>query len=179
MGPRRGEVLGLRWADLTLGPPKPHVTIRRTRVIAESGFVVTSEPKTARGRRSLPIDSELVRALASLLETQAEERALVGGSVRPDDYVAVDQLGRPISPDRYTSMFHRLVECAGVPRVRLHDVRHTALTLMALRGVPLPIVAAWAGHADPVFTLRVYAHAQDDAMREASDLMATSMREKV
>jgi hypothetical protein len=44
--------------------------------------------------------------------------------------------------------------------------------LMALRGVPLSVVAAWAGHADPAFTLRTYAHAQDEAMRDASTLLA-------
>ena len=55
---------------------------------------------------------------------------------------------------------------------RLRDARHTALTLMALRGVPLPVVAAWAGHADPAFTLRTYAHAQDEAMRDASASVA-------
>ena len=43
---------------------------------------------------------------------------------------------------------------------------------MALRGVPLSVVAAWAGHADPAFTLRTYAHSQDNAMRDASTLLA-------
>ena len=67
---------------------------------------------------------------------------------------------------------------AGLRTIRLHDVRHTALTLMALHGVPLAVVAAWAGHADPAFTLRTYAHSQDDAMRDASSLLTRRFRRR-
>ncbi|WP_426565346.1 tyrosine-type recombinase/integrase [Angustibacter sp. McL0619] len=56
-------------------------------------------------------------------------------------------------------------------RIRLHDLRHTALTLMTLQGVPLPVVAAWAGHADAAFTLRTYAHSQPSALAAASDAL--------
>jgi integrase len=92
--------------------------------------------------------------------------------VDPSDHVVVDELGKPYAPDRYSDMFQRLAVRAGVRKIRLHDARHTALTLMALRGVPFSVVAAWAGHADPAFTLRTYAHAQDEAMRDASTLLA-------
>jgi integrase len=64
-----------------------------------------------------------------------------------------------------------------VRRPRLHDARHTALTLRVLRGVPLSVVAAWAGHADPAFALRTYAHSQDDAPQDASALLARDFSE--
>ena len=86
----------------------------------------------------------------------------------------VDELGNPPHPDTFSAEFHRLGQRAGVPRIRLHDLRHTALTLMALQGVPMPVVAAWAGHADPAFTLRTYAHSQAHALTAASDALTAS-----
>jgi integrase len=91
--------------------------------------------------------------------------------------VVADELGEPIPPDKYSKMFRQLSKKAGLRTIRLHDVRHTALTLMALNGVPLAVVAAWAGHADPAFTLRVYAHSQDDAIRNASSLLTKMISE--
>jgi integrase len=56
----------------------------------------------------------------------------------------------------------------GIKRVRLHDARHTCATLMHLRGVPIAVIAAWLGHASAAFTLSVYAHSQDDALKAAA-----------
>jgi integrase len=102
---------------------------------------------------------------------------LLGRTLDPAEYVVVDELGKPCAPDRFSDMFQRLAAQAGVRKIRLHDARHTALTLMVLRGVPLSVVAAWAGHADPAFTLRTYAHSQDGALRDASALLARDFSE--
>jgi integrase len=56
----------------------------------------------------------------------------------------------------------------GIKRVRLHDARHSCATLMHLRGVPIAVIAAWLGHASAAFTLSVYAHSQDDALKAAA-----------
>jgi integrase len=60
-----------------------------------------------------------------------------------------------------------MLDDLGIKRVRLHDARHTCGTLMHLRGVPIAVVAAWLGHASAAFTMAVYAHSQDDALRDA------------
>lgn len=57
---------------------------------------------------------------------------------------------------------------AGVPRIRLHDARHTCGTLMHFRGVPIIVISQWLGHADPAFTMRTYLHGQDDALKLAA-----------
>jgi len=56
----------------------------------------------------------------------------------------------------------------GIERVRLHDARHSCATLMHLRQVPIAVIAAWLGHASAAFTLSVYAHSQDDALKAAA-----------
>jgi integrase len=69
-----------------------------------------------------------------------------------------DQLGRGWYPDSISERFDRLVGAAGLPRIRLHDTRHTAATLMLSGGTPVPVVAAILGD-DPAVVLRTYAHA--------------------
>jgi integrase len=158
LGLRRGEVLGLRWQDVTLDEGRPEIRIRQTRVPVHGQGVVISEPKTSRGRRSLPLDPYLVTAFRDFRDLRDREAAILGQVVGPTDIVVTDELGVPIPPDKHSKMFRTLSTKARLRTIRLHDVRHTALTLMALKGVPLAVVAAWAGHADPAFTLRVYAH---------------------
>ncbi len=177
MALRRGEVLGLRWHDVSLGPNAPQLRIRQTRVIVNGKNVVVSEPKTTRGRRALPLDASVVEAFRKFRVLRESEAEFLGRSLDPTEYVVVDELGKPYAPDRFSDMFQRLAVQAGVRKIRLHDARHTALTLMVLRGVPLSVVAAWAGHADPAFTLRTYAHSQDDALRDASTLLARDFSE--
>lgn len=77
-GLRRGEVLGLRWTDLTLEGPEPGLAVRQTRVLVHASVVTIGEPKTARGRRVLPLPAALVAALRDLSDRQATQRQLAG-----------------------------------------------------------------------------------------------------
>jgi integrase len=86
--------------------------------------------------------------------------------------VTVDELGRPWRPELYSDTFGRLVALANVPVIRLHDCRHTALSVMVDRGVPISVVSAWAGHADPAFTLRRYVHATPEGIAAAGAALA-------
>jgi integrase len=85
-----------------------------------------------------------------------------------DRLVAVDATGEPIRPDRYSDLFAMHSKDAGLPPIRLHDLRHSALSALLAQGVPVHVVAKIAGH-DPSVTLRTYAHAQDAAMQDAVD----------
>ncbi|GAA3695561.1 site-specific integrase [Gordonia hankookensis] len=167
LGLRRSEVLGLTWGavDIEAGT----VTIRQARVTVNGGAeTAIGEPKSARSRRTLPVgaDSEVMTALRSLRATQARERLALGGWGDDRDLVAVDATGTPLRPEAYTDTFRRLAAEAGLPRVRLHDLRHTAASLMLDNGHSPHAVAAWLGH-DPGMTLRVYGHVYTDALAAA------------
>lgn len=172
-GMRRGEVLGLRWSDVDL--ERRTVTIIQTRVSVGGTLVVTSEPKTQRGRRQLPLDTGVCAALQALRARQAAERLAAGSAYQSTGLVVVDELGQPVRPERYSDAFTRLARSAGVPAIRLHDARHTAATLLHLRGVPLAVISAWLGHADPAFTLRTYAKSQSDVLREAGTVLGDAI----
>lgn len=170
-GLRRGEVLGLRWCDLDLDTGT--LTVRLTRVIVE-GEVLEAEPKTERGRRTLPLDAAMLAAARRLKARQAAERLAAGTAYTTacrdcrEVHLFVDELGECVHPESYSDRFEVLNRKAGLPKIRLHDTRHTCGTLMHLRGVPTAVISAWLGHASASFTMRTYVHSQDQALRDAA-----------
>ncbi len=169
-GLRRGEVLGLCWSDIDLADQS--LTIGRARVEA-GGVVVEGPPKTERGKRKLPLDDALVASLRALRTQQARERLAAGEAYTTacgdcgGEHLVVDEIGRPLRPELYSDTFQRLAKAAGLPAIRLHDARHTSVTLMILSNVPVPVVSKWHGHASAAFTMNNYAHSQDDALAAA------------
>jgi len=179
-GLRRGEVLGLRWSDIDLRVKT--LTISQARVLVD--YKVRIEPpKSRNGKRTLPLDDELVSALTELRKRQARESETAGHFYRAgledldwyisgDEYVVTDQLGIPLHPEAYSDEFTRLLRRAGLPKIRLHDSRHTTLSLMEKADVPISIVSKWAGHYDAAFTMRTYVHASDDDLKQGRQALA-------
>ena len=73
-------------------------------------------------------------------------------------YVFCDELGRPYHPDHFSDRFDRLIATLELRRIRLHDTRHTAASLMLAAGVPVKVVSELMGHSSPTVTLSIYAH---------------------
>ena len=82
------------------------------------------------------------------------------------------ELGMPVHPEWYSDEFGRLLKRTALPRITLHDSRHTTLTLMEHAGVPISIVSKWAGHYDSAFTQKTYVHASDDDLRQGRAALA-------
>jgi integrase len=168
-GLRRGEVLGLRWRDTDLNAGA--ITVAQARVLA--GYEVRVErPKSVNGIRTLPLDDALVAALKALRARQAAERLAAGEAYERSGYVAADELGRPVHPEWYTDEFHRVSDRAKVRRIRLHESRHTACSLMEKAGVPVSIISAWAGHYSGAFTMATYVHASAEDLAAGRDALA-------
>jgi integrase len=144
--------------------------------------VVEGEPKTERGKRTLPLDDALVTALRSLKAQQAKERLEAGSAYSPGcndcggAHVVVDELGEPYRPEWFSDQFRNLAKAAGIPVIRLHDARHTCGTLMHLRGVPTAVISKWLGHATASFTMATYVHSQDDALTAAGAMYGAAIR---
>jgi integrase len=184
-GLRRGEVCGLRWEDVDLDEGTIAVQVTRV-LVAGRHTPVHGAPKSDRGRRTLPLDESTVKALRALRAGQAAERLAAGSAYAPrcadctpaeaagpgGRHVLVDELGDPVHPESYSDRFEVLVRRAALPKIRLHDCRHTTATLMHLRGVPVAVISAWLGHAKASFTLATYAHSQPEALRAAGGVLA-------
>lgn len=167
-GMRRGEVAGLRWdaVDLDAGT----VTIGLARVLVY-GRVVVKPPKSERGFRTLPLDPGLVASLRALHKRQLKERVAAGGAYQASGFVAVDELGAPVHPEWLTDEFGRIAAAAGLPRIRLHDCRHSMNSLLAAAGVPDHVRAAWCGHTVAV-NVSTYTHARPEDLVAASRALA-------
>ena len=115
----------------------------------------------------LPLPEVTWLTLLEHQERQQAERAALAEVWEDHDLVFPSERGTPMEPTNLSRSFARLRETAGLPGVRLHDLRHTVVSLLMEMGVPPHVVQAIARHADVKITLKVYAHANLDAMRQA------------
>lgn len=164
-GMRRGEIAGLRWANVDLKAKTIRIAENR---VALGKQVASGTPKSKASNRTLPMPDEVVDLLRAARKRQSEERLRFGEGYGSGEYVAVDEAGVEYHPNLLTFRWGKLLDDLGIRRVRLHDARHSCATLMHLRGVPIAVIAAWLGHASAAFTMSVYAHSQSDALLAAA-----------
>jgi integrase len=168
-GMRRGELLGLHWRDTDLDAAR--VSIRRT-LITVGYELAWSTPKTDRGRRNVALDPATAETLRTHRARQLEERLVLGSAYQDDDLVFCQPDGTPVHPDSLSGFFERLVAAADVPRIRLHDLRHTHASLALAAGVHPKVVSERLGHADIALTLNTYSHAIPALQETAAILVA-------
>jgi integrase len=168
-GLRRGEALGLRWDDVDLD--RRRLSIQRAVTVVDYEIVV-SEPKTARGRRSVSIDPTTAAVLVAHRKRQLEERLAWGPAWQDSGYVFTTEDGRVLHPQRVTQVFKRLASEAGFPPIRLHGLRHTAATLALTAGIHPKVVSERLGHATVGITLDTYSHVGEGLQEEAASRVA-------
>ena len=169
-GMRRGEVAGLRWTDVDLSARR--IAVRQARV-AVGYDVAVAEPKTGRSRRTVALDAGTVGVLRAHRRRQSEERLLAGDSWVDSGLVFVAANGEPLHPDRISKLFDRLVRATGLPRIRLHDCRHTFATLALQAGVHPKVVSDRLGHSSTTVTLDTYSHVVPALQEEAAAVVAS------
>lgn len=166
-GMRQSELLGLRWLDVDLDDGAVTVRQQLTR-IPHKGYSF-SEPKSARSRRTLALPSFVVAALREHRKRQLEERLIAGSEWRDLGLVFTNAFGAPLEATNLIKRSYApLLERAGLPRIRFHDLRHTAATLLLSQGENIKLVAEQLGHADVALTLRVYGHVLPHQQRAAA-----------
>ncbi len=170
-GCRRGEALGARWSDIDLETGR--WVIRRSRGVV-NGSPVEGATKTGRVR-AVSLDPGTVTALRTHRARQNAEKLAWGAAYQDTGHVFAHEDGTPLHPNVMTRTFVRLAERAGMPRIRLHDVRHSAITAMLLRGEAVLTVSRRAGHASTSFTQDVYGHVMEEADRGAAARLAEAI----
>src|SRR5205814_9374659 len=118
--------------------------------------------------------------LRSWRTEQLKERLAKGASKDESGFVFARTDGSALHPDLLSQTFDRLVAHSGLPRISLHDLRHTHATILLRAGVPVKVVSERLGHASAAFTITVYQHVmpgmQADAATLFSDLVASAER---
>ena len=117
-----------------------------------------ADVKTATSRRTIDLDERTVAAMRAWRKHQVEEQLLVGRRDDDASLVFAQADGSPVHPDYFSQVFERHVARSELPRIRLHDLRHTHATILLQAGVPVKVVSERLGHSSPAFTMSVYQH---------------------
>lgn len=167
-GMRRGELLGLRWADIDCEAKR--VAVRQA-VISVAYETSVTTPKS-HSARVIDLDPRTVDVLRKHRLAQEAERTAGGDPYADNDRVFRKADGRALHPDVVRTMFNWRVKKSGVKRIRFHDLRHTHATIGLRAGVPVKVMSERLGHATPAFTLQQYAHVIPGMQAEAAQAIA-------
>ena len=173
-GMRQGELLALKWRDVDLDGAT--LQVRSTLHFTRDGFVF-AEPKTGFSRRRIALSRVAVEALRAHRTRQVAERLHVGPAWDDLDLVFPNTIGRPIDGINLLKYwFYPLIERVGLPRMRFHDLRHTAATLLLGRGINPKVVSEMLGHSHVSVTLGIYSHVMPHMQQQAASAMDDALR---
>lgn len=174
MGLRQGEALGLRWQDVDLKLGYIRINKQLQRIAGEFHLV---EPKTRRSKRTLAMPRPIAEQLAAHRVRQKDEREHSGERWNESDLVFTTEVGRPLDGTVVTHQFHRLLDRAGLPQRRFHDLRHSCATLLLVQGVSPRVVMDVLGHSQIGLTMNTYAHVIPEMRRDAAHRMEELLRD--
>jgi integrase len=165
-GLRRGEGCGLRWADVDLDNGCLNI---RQQLVVVHGRPILGEPKSASGHRRVDLDAATVELLRGHHDDQQRRRAELGEACTDTGLVFTGEDGRPLDPTYVSRHFDRLVTRHGLPRIRLHDLRHTSASIGLASGESLLEVSRRLGHSYITVTADIYSHLSPAVAREAAE----------
>jgi integrase len=168
-GLRRGEAVGIRWSDMQLEAGN----LRITQQVVQLGWETEiGQPKTDSGERPVSLDAATVQVLRRWRERQDTERAATHGAWQDTGLVFTHEDGSQLHPDYVSDTFQRIAEEAGLPPIRLHDLRHTAASLALQAGVPMKVVSEQLGHSSLGITADTYTSVLPAVAQAAAEAVA-------
>ncbi|WP_176929619.1 site-specific integrase [Lentzea albidocapillata] len=169
-GLRRGEGCGLREVDFE----KANKRLRIAEQLVQMGATTElSAPKTRSGERFVGLDLDSMKGLEAQKRRRAKEKLACGPAWVESGRIFTKPNGEMLYPEWVSERHVQLCAKAGLPPVRLHDLRHCAATVMAAAGLPIEIIQATLGHATAAITRDTYVHLYDEALHEAAELSAS------
>ena len=166
-------MLGLCWEDVDFSGRALSIVQTLTTVRGDTHI---GPPKTGKSRRRVSIDAVTLEALKAHRKRQRLERmAAAEVSSNTGDLVFTDELGEPVHPNHLAQSFDRIVRRAELPRIRLHDLRHSYATLALKAGVHPKIVSERLGHSTIAMTLDLYSHVAQGLDADAAELVAARL----
>jgi len=175
-GMRRGEVLGLHWEDVDLDAGR--IAVQRALVEVSGYDLRLSDPKSARGKRSVRLDRHTTAELARHRRRQLEERMAHGLGSRTE-LVFTRPDGSQLQPQRVSRSFQSLARRAELPSIRLHDLRHTAATLALAAGIHPKVVSERLGDSTIQLTLDTDSHVVEGIQEAAAEQLGDVLFEEI
>ncbi|MFR1506948.1 MAG: tyrosine-type recombinase/integrase [Butyricicoccus sp.] len=169
LGLRRGELCGLRWSDVDL--EHQTITIENTRTQAGKKEIEKGT-KTASSTRTLYLPDTLCDMLKAAKENQQACRAEYKNAYDDNDYVVVMEDGRPFRPNYLSELFGKFLADNDLPKIVLHELRHTFASLSNQAGIPAYNIGKALGHSTPATTQKIYTHLLDQTHMQAVEGVA-------
>lgn len=166
-GIRRGELVALEWKHVDLA--RSTIAIRAAASVID-GVEIVDTPKTRRGRRTVDLDQDTRAVLKRHRATQLQELLAVGAPT--GGRVFTNEFGAPLRPGSVGQAFRRLADDCDLPRIRLHDLRHTHASHLLAAGVNAKVVSERLGHSSVSFTLDTYGHVMPGQQADAAEAAA-------
>lgn len=168
-GLRRGEAVGLAWSEVSLAG----ATVTVSWQVVQLGWdTIEGAPKSDASGRVVALDRATVDVLRAHREQQQREREEAGEAWVDTGRVFTRVDGTGLHPDYVTTHFARLAKRAGLPPIRLHDLRHGAATLALAGGANLKVVQEMLGHASIAITADTYTSVLPEVARAAAEAAA-------
>lgn len=169
LGLRRGELCGLRWSDIDL--EHQTITIENTRTQAGKKEIEKGT-KTAFSTRTLYLPDTLCDMLKAAKENQQACRATYKNAYDDNDYVIVMEDGKPFRPNYLSELFGKFLADNDLPKIVLHELRHTFASLSNQAGIPAYNIGKALGHSTPATTQKIYTHLLDQTHTQAVEGVA-------
>jgi len=177
LGLRLGEGLGIAWDDVNLETGRFNVCQSLQRISEKlypgRGGLQLVEPKGGYSRRVVRLPVVAVAALRRHQVRQTEEKAIAGARWKGNSWnlVFTSRVGTPLDESKVLIRFQALLAAADLPRLRLHDLRHSAVAILIAQGVHPKAISELLGHSSVAFTLQVYGHLMEETKQETADKM--------
>ena len=172
LGLRRGEILGLKWEDVDFVGRT--ISIKRTRTSAGSE-VISKTPKTFSSNRLVYMPDRVWEEMDLAERRNAKNRLEHGHDFNKEGYVIVDKNGKPYRPNYISELFTKVVTEKGFPKLTLHGLRHTFVSLANAQGHTMHDISKMAGHSRIDTTSRLYTH----MFEKANETIATSVSKSI
>ena len=169
LGLRRGELCGLRWSDVDL--EHQTITIENTRTQAGKKEIEKGT-KTASSTRTLYLPDTLCDMLKTAKEHRQECKSAYKNVYDDNDYVVVMEDGKPFRPNYLSELFGKFLADNNLPKIVLHELRHTFASLSNQAGIPAYNIGKALGHSTPATTQKIYTHLLDQTHTQAVEGVA-------
>ncbi len=169
LGLRHGELLALRWQDIDFAHRM--LSIQHTLTVADDYHFVLGDPKTEASERTILLPETVSEILVAYRARQEQARVKAGPAWQDHNLVFCGQWGQQLWPTNVRQSFYRLLKQAGLPRMHIHDLRHSAATLMRSMGIDLKVIQEILGHRTLEMTANVYSHVLPSMQKEAVEKM--------
>jgi len=141
---------------------------RQLQQVERKGYQLVP-PKTKAGKRQIKLGQMMLEQLSAHRKRQELAKAFIGNRWQENDLVFPTTIGTPLDHKRVTKEFKELLQKAGLPDMRFHDLRHTSISILLEMGTPLNTVQRRAGHSKASVTADVYGHAMAGSQNEAAE----------